>query len=100
MAAMSVVIFVAGCATTPNGKAYQTLKDTQTLVDNAMRYYGTQCALGKVSTENQAQIDEAHFKYRSAFRSAVNLARLDYSKLTPDDVQLLANEILTLISKL
>jgi hypothetical protein len=101
VAALAAIVWLfAGCVTSPQGKAYQTLKDTQTLVDGGMKYYAKQCALGKVSLDRQAKIDDAHFKYRIAFRTAVNLARLDYSKLTPDEVKKLADELLNLIAQI
>lgn len=93
---------MTGCVTkpTPQAVAYLTLADTQKVVDKAMKFYGAQCAAGNISVENQARIDAAHDRYRTAFRGAVLLARTDYKQLTPDNVLFITNELLALIQKL
>lgn len=80
--------------------SYRTLASTQIVVDRAMKTYGRLCAQGKVSVSRQAQIDQAHAQYRIAFRIAVVSASTDYSNLVPDSVQVLANDLIILISQL
>lgn len=96
---IGVCALLCGCAN-PKAAAFHTLKDTQISVDKAMTVYGQLCVTGKVSAENQQKIDAAHAQYRTAFRTAVQAAQLDYSKLTPDTVQSLADLLLTLIVQL
>lgn len=91
----------AGCQNTPAAAVgYHTLKDTQIAVDHAMQLYATRCAQGQVSAPDQARADAAHAQYRAAFRQAVAVARLDYSKLTPDNVAALAQALLNILSPL
>lgn len=91
---------VTSCKTTqtPGVITYRALADTQIIVDRAMRTYGRLCAEGKVSVSKQAQIDAAHAQYRIAFRIAIT--GLTTKDMTPDTVQLLANDLLKLISLL
>lgn len=93
---------MTGCATTtpPQAVVYHTLQDTQIAVDKAMRFYGSQCALGKVSVEKQEQVDLIHDQYRAGFRIAVTTARFDYKAITPDSLQQLTSDLLILISRL
>jgi len=95
---------LTGCKSTGQSTAsaisYRTLQATQTAVDGAMRVYGNKVALGKVSVESQARVSEAHKDYRAAFASAVLVARQNYSALTPDNVQSLANGLIFIISQL
>lgn len=89
-----------GDKATVQAVAYHTLKDTQILVDNAMKHYADRCVLGLISPADQAKVDGAHAEYRKNFREAVALAQLDYTKLTPDNVEALANALLKLIAGL
>ena len=92
---------VTGCKSTPAvSVAYQTLADTQIVVDRAMRVYGDLCARGKVTVQDQYTVDTAHEHYRVSFRIAVAAASANYQSLTPDDVQTLANQVLKLIAQL
>lgn len=92
---------LTGCKSTPAVTVvYHTLADTQIAVDRALRVYGSMCAAGKVTPQDQAVVDNAHAQYRVAFRVAVATASVNYKSLTPDDVQRLANNVLKLISKL
>lgn len=95
-------VVTTGCKTPTNVAtiSYRTLADTQIVVDKAMRVYGKLCAQGKVSVSRQSEIDSAHAQYRIAFRIAVVSAATDYTNLTPDTVQTLANDLLALISRL
>jgi len=96
--------FTTGCAMfgdkPPATVIYHTLKDTQIIVDNGMKHYADRCVLGLITSENQAKVDAAHGQYRAAFREAVTLAQLDYTKLTPDNVEALANTLLKIIAGL
>lgn len=96
--------FTTGCALfgdkPPVAIAYHTLKSTQILVDNGMKHYADRCVRGLIVPADQAKVDEAHAKYRFAFREAVTLAQLDYTKLTPDNVEALANVLLKIIAGL
>lgn len=91
-----------GCKNTQTvqTRAYSTLKQTQILVDKAMNVYGQLCVTGRLSIAQQAQIDQLHAQYREAFRLAAGAARLDYTTVTPANVQYLADLLLELITKL
>lgn len=94
---------LTGCATFGQRSpaiAYHTLRDTQILVDSGMKVYADRCVAGRITAADQAKVDAAHATYRQAFREAVTLAQLDYSKLTPDNVEALANALLKLIAGL
>ncbi len=94
-------ITFTGCKNVPAAAVrYHTLKDTQIAVDHAMQTYGLLCVQGKVSAAKQKNVAAAHASYRAAFREAVAVARLDYSKATPDNVAALANALLAILAQL
>ena len=101
----AIITLTSGCASTAEKPAFaaiafHTLRDTQTVVDGAMKIYANRCVQGQVTADNQAKVDTAHATYRKAFREAVLLAQLDYSKLTPDNVEVLSTALLKLIASL
>lgn len=101
---LGLVLGPIGCAgpgsakPTPQAVAYFTLHDTWQAVDAGMKIYADRCAKGKVSAKDQEEIDSAHEKFRLAFKSAVRLARHDWSGATPETVQKLSDELLALIA--
>lgn len=93
-------VFSSGCATTPQGKAYQALSDVKALVAHAETVYGDQCAAGKVSAAQQAEIDDAIRQFHAAFAVAIEFARADYTAPSGPDLDALAVTLVNLIYSL
>ena len=83
---------------TPQAIAYFTLFDTWQAADGAMKVYAERCKQGKVSAKDQEEIDAAHEKFRLSFKTALRLAKHDWSASAPENVQKLSDELLSLIS--
>lgn len=79
---------------------YLSFADTWAVTSAAYDTYCEQAVLGKVSAEDQADIDEAWNKFRSAFRVAFIAASRDWSKFAPEDVKKLSEDLTTLIRSL
>ncbi len=99
---LSLIFALCPAMTCRQGKAgaYQTLKAVQIAVDSAMKVYGEAVVTKKVTIQKQTEIDGIHFKYRAAFRLAVEAARNDLSKSPPDGVTQWADELILIISSL
>lgn len=92
-----------GCATQPQAPqavAFLALADTWAGVKGAMRLYTDAYAAGKVSEDDRARIDGVYIKFRLSFLAALDLAKHDWSKTTPADVETLAVSILATIDQL
>lgn len=94
------VTCLAGCKLTPQAQAYVTLKNTKSVVLNAMDVYADAVARGEVSEHSQQVVDKAYTDWSKAFQAAVRVARFNYSEATPDNVQTLALGLVALIDDL
>lgn len=95
-------VFSGSSTNAPSSKAvaFKSLKSVQIAVDRAMKTYGGLVVQGKVSAENQVNVDALHEAYRRSFRIAVMSAKNGVDGQTPDDVAKIAQEIINLISQL
>lgn len=98
-----VLLFTPGCVTdaasrpTPQAVAYFTLADTRALVDAAERAYGRAVAAGRVTPDQERDVDEKIIRFHASYKLAVRAARTNYSTLTPPDVQKLADALVATI---
>lgn len=102
---LCVLLGAPGCATnsappTHAAIVFYSFKDCWTAAFAAYSGYAELAVQGKVSARDQRDIDAAWNQFRAAFKTAFHVASSDWSAATPDQVQLLANEVLTLIRAL
>ena len=95
--AMATLCLFSGCASTSGGGSYQ-LKQTRDNVDWAMTRYHNRLSFGFISSGKQEQVTAAYKAYQTAFNQAVRQAHSDYSTPTPDNVNQLANQLLSILS--
>lgn len=88
---------LAGCATDPRAKAFQSLDSIRIVVDRAEKVYGRQCALGKIPPADQAKIDSRILQFHAAYLFAVDAASADYATLASPDLTRLAESLVQLI---
>lgn len=92
-----------GCSTTDQTReaiVFYTFKDIQTIVHRAYDVFAEKVVRGKVSDSDREKVENAYVAYQDAFRTAFTVASMDLTKLTPVEVQKLANELINLIYKL
>ncbi len=92
-----VALVETGCTTSQKAVAYKTLNVTALTVDAALKAYADALVKEKVDQATQIKVYYAKARYEMAFKLAIEAARGDVTKLTPDDVQRIADELLTLI---
>jgi len=92
-----------GCSTTDQSReaiVFYTFKDVQIIVHRAYEVFADKVVRGEVTPEERARVEDAYVRYQDAFRTAFIVANQDLTKLTPADVQRLADEITKLIYRL
>jgi len=103
LAALLVTATLSGCNTTgtaptPQAIVYQTLATTKAVVDNAEKFYGAEVVQGRVAVARQKEIDARIVEFHTAFGLAVQLAKKDFTAITPSTVQELADALVLLIN--
>ena len=103
----ATLLFTPGCAVftgkspvTYEATRYQSFRDVWTVTRKAYEAHLLQVARGKVSIEDQQDINAAWNAYRSAYLIALDAARNNEQAFTPENVRKLADDLLTLISAL
>ena len=95
----SVLIIGPGCQTPKERVIFNTLYSTKQIVLGSMR---SADALHKADSITDAQWDGVANKYDNeftpAFQTAVDLAHFDYNAPTPENVGVIANQIITTVS--
>jgi len=91
-----------GCktATTQEQIVFYTFKDIQIVAHRAYDVFAEKVVRNDVSAENKAKVEAAYAKFQDAFRAAFKAAQSDMTKLTPVEVQKLADELMRLIYSL
>ncbi len=74
-----VVLALQGCATSPMGKAYDTIYSAAVTYDTAMNYIGEEYRAGRLSEEKKVEITEVATRYRAAVTLA-NYGLLGWKK--------------------
>lgn len=102
--AFSLLLF-SGCATTttPATKeavAYTSLATTWKVAKAVYQEYADLVAKGEVKPNDQRDIDKAWNDFRTGMRIAVIAARGGMQSPTPDNVESLKNDLITLIKSL
>jgi hypothetical protein len=96
---LSLVIaaFASGCASGGSGPkgAYPTLRNTEVNVDWPMTRYNNAVTAGRVTLGMQQEVNQAYTAYKQAFDAALAAANNNRDAHTPDNVQALANQLLT-----
>ncbi len=85
---------------TPQAVAYFTLADTKAVVSHAEQVYGDLVVAKKVKPAKERDIDAKIVEFHNAYLLAVKAARFNYSLKTPEDVQALAENLITIINLL
>ena len=103
--AVFITIGVAGCITTstpPTAEAikFNTLRSTWTIALATHDVYAEMVILGKVTAKDQADIDSAFENFKAAFKVAALLAESNLAAATPENVEKLKEDLVTLIRSL
>ena len=90
-----------GCETTKQEQiVFYTFKDIQIVAHRSMDVFAEKVVRKDISAENKAQVEAAYAKFQDSFRAAFKAAQSDMTKLTPIEVQKLADELMRLIYSL
>jgi len=79
---------------------FYTFKDIQIIAHRAYDVFAEKVVRNDVSADNKAKVEAAYAKFQDAFRAAFKAAQNDMTKLTPIEVQKLADELMRLIYSL
>jgi hypothetical protein len=93
----SAIVTIDACASTKQGKAYQTLGTVVESVYTGMTIYGDQVKAGKVSDADQAKVKKAYEIYQAVIGPAVKSRGLTGSVSV--DVAAAADALFALLSK-
>lgn len=94
----AIVVIPTGCATqTSEGVRYNTLRTTWDVAHTAYGKFTELAVSGKVKPFKEAAVDLAWNSFRASFKQALLAAQSDYSKPTPENVEV---EKAKLISKI
>lgn len=95
----SAVLYGGGCANLPpRTVAFKTLASVGSAVDASMKMYAHACAMQRVSSEKQKEIDRVHDQqFNPAFEAAIRAARFDLTRAAPEEVTALALKLIQLI---
>jgi hypothetical protein len=92
-----------GCGTLPRTPEARTFDTFKTTYNAAYTSYESYCKLvvkGKVTAAEEARVDAAWNDFRAAFSLSFRAASLNWSAATPEQIQLLANDLNKLIASL
>ena len=95
--ALLIAGLLAGCASGGPKGAYPTLRNTQVNVDWPMTRFNNAVARGQVTLGMQQQVNQAYAAYKEGFDAALKAANNNYDAHTPDNVQALANQLLSAV---
>lgn len=95
-----LALIAAGCNTTQERRAYQTLATTDELVTLGMETLGAMNRSGELTLEEYNEAKQAYQDYQAAFLLAVDAARFDLETQTRADVLALANRFIALVERL
>ena len=95
----SAAPLVSGCAGSGKG-TYPTLKQTRMNVDWPMTRYRNGVAAGVVTLGERERVDAAYKNYKQAFDAAVQDAHSNLDVTTPENVKVLANQVIEAISSI
>lgn len=96
-AVLTPPLFLTGCVSTQTA-AYKTLAATEATVDAALQAFADLRVHGKVDDATYAKVDGIYKQYQAAFASAITVAKLNPSALTPADVAALAAQLTATIN--
>jgi hypothetical protein len=102
---LALASFTPGCVTNgakPTAEAikFNTLRSTWTIALATHDVYAEMVVLNKVKPADQADIDKAFEDFKSAFKVAALLAESNLAAPTPENLQKLADDLVTLIRSL
>ena len=97
MVLMLALTFLSSSCTSPPGSDTYRLKQTGDNINWAMTRYRNQVTYGNVTFEQQKQISAAYDAYQAGFIEAVQQAHQNYDAPTPDNVKVLANQLLSIL---
>ncbi len=97
--ALSTVLVLSGCASIWS-EPYPKLKDTKVHVSWPMTQYRNMVVAGRVTLGEREQVNAAYAEYKAAFDEALQAAHGNYDAPTPENVKVLANEIIRILSSL
>jgi len=101
--AATLTLGVTGCAWLKNTPAetvvYFTIKDSWILTKSAYTQWSERVVLGKVSQEKSDRIDADWNHYRMVMQSAITLSRKDWSAPASDNLIVVQNELIKLITE-
>jgi hypothetical protein len=89
-----VTLLLIGCVS-PN---YPTLKQTRIRVSWSMTGYRNAAIAGRLTLGERERVNAAYVKYQAAFDEAIATAHSNYDAATPDNVKVLAFEVIRVIS--
>src|SRR5262245_55476927 len=96
---LAAFMMAAGCSSPGSGHgAYPTLKQTKMNVDGPMVRYHNADARGGLTLGERERVDDAYKNFKKAFDEAVQDAHGDLEVTTPDNVKVLANHVIEVIS--
>ena len=99
-APVAPVALLSGCATTKaEAVVYFTIKDSWILTKSAYTQWSERVVLGKVSQEKSDRIDADWNHYRMVMQSAITLSRKDWSAPASDNLIVVQNELIKLITE-
>ncbi len=88
---------VGGCASGGPKGAYPTLRNTEVNVDWPMTRYRNAVSAGRVTLGMQQQVNQAYSAYKQGFDAALKAANNNYDATTPQNVQDLANQVISTV---
>ncbi|HWX20519.1 MAG TPA: hypothetical protein VN578_11530 [Candidatus Binatia bacterium] len=89
-----MAVLLSGCSS-PN---YPTLKQTQIHVSWPMTGYRNASYAGRLTLGEKERVNAAYAEYQGAFDKALQAAHGNYDAPTPDNVKVLAYEVIRVIS--
>lgn len=90
------LILISACATTPQGKAYQTMGSLKIAVDAGMSYWADRVIDGKATPAQEAQVKKAFGEYTKSAGAAAAIMRASTDP-APPDLTNAANALLALL---
>lgn len=96
--AIAPVILTTGCGSpTPQAVAYKTLKITKATVDAAVDSFIDYDITHGVKLEDRQKVAKLNDQFNEGFIIAVRAAALDYNAITPENVKVLADSVVSFI---
>ena len=95
--ALLLAFVLAGCSSTQSAN-YPTLKQTDIHVSWPMTHYRNAAAFGHLTLGEKERINAAYSAYETAYNQALQAAGGNRDAPTPENVKVLANEVVRVIS--